>query len=152
MRSTDFLDSKDAKYKTIRLSEVPRTAEDVSRIYGCDLHSVVKSVVLVGKSASVLVVLPGDCRIDVKKLATIAGKDSYKMASPEEVKNITGYPVGGVTPFGDMENVVKIVDESVFEMDSVNIGSGIAEIGINIGTDELRRIWDGEIADVIEVQ
>ena len=146
------MDNRDAKYRTVKLKEIPRSAADVSRIYGCDLCAVLKSVVLVGVSGVVLVVLPGDRRICMEKLTVIAGEGSYRMATKEEVKDITGYPVGGVTPFGDMDGITKIVDESVFDMNTVNIGSGVAEIGIEMETKEFCRVWDGEVADVVVVQ
>ena len=64
------------------------------------------------------------------------------------VKEITGYTIGGVTPFCIENDVIKILDKSVLEIDNVNIGSGKAEIGIELSSSELRKVWDGIVEDI----
>ena len=150
MKSTEYLKSKNIEFKIIHLNEIPRTAQDVERIYGCSLHQVLKTLIFMGETEPVIIVLPGDKRVDMNKLKKVVNQKSFRMAKPYEVEEITGYTIGGVSPFGIEKNVKKIIDRSVFKIQNVNIGSGKAEIGIEMDSEELRRVWDGIIADIIE--
>ena len=150
MKSIDYLKSKNIEFKTIHLREVPKTAKDVERLYGCPLHQVLKTLVFVGKNKPVIAIVPGDKRIDINKLKKVTNQNDIKMANPSEVQEITGYNIGGVTPFGIAEDIVKIIDESVFKIEKVNIGSGKAEIGIELNSEDLKKLWDGIIAAIVE--
>lgn len=150
MKSIDYLKSKNIEFKTIHLDEIPRTAQDVERIYGCPLHQVLKTLIFIGKTKQVIVVLPGDKRVDMDKLKEVTKENNLRMAKPDEIEEITGYTIGGISPFGIEKNVKKIIDESVFKIKTVNIGSGKAEIGIELNSEELKKAWDGIIANIIE--
>ena len=149
MKSVEYLKSKNIKFRIIHLSEVPRTAKDVERIYGCSLHQVLKTLVFSGEKP-VLATLPGDERVDINKLEKVSRQEGLQIAKPKEVEEITGFSVGGITPFAVGEDVIIVIEKSIFETDTVNIGSGVAEIGIELKSNELRRAWDGIVADIIE--
>ncbi len=150
MKSTNYLKNKNIEFKTIHLDKIPRTAQDVEKIYGCPLHQVLKTLIFIGKTKQVIVVLPGDKRVDMNKLKEITKENNLRMAKPDEVEEITGYTIGGVSPFGIEKNVKKIIDESVFKIKTVNIGSGKVEIGIELNSEELKKAWDGIITNIIE--
>ncbi|MBI2579859.1 MAG: YbaK/EbsC family protein [Candidatus Aenigmarchaeota archaeon] len=150
MKSIEFLKNNGIGFKVIHLKEVPKSAQDVERLFGCSLHQVLKTLVFVGEKEPLVVVLPGDEKAGIEKLRQISGQKSLRMAKPDEVERITGYSVGGVCPFAIENHLKKIIDKSVFDIDTVNIGSGKAEIGIELKSADLRRIWDGAIDDISE--
>ncbi len=150
MKSIEYLEGKNIEFKTIHLDEVPKTAQDVERIYGCSLHQVLKTLIFIGETEPVIVVLPGDKRVDMNKLKKTTKQTNLRMAKPDEIEEITGYKIGGVSPFGIEKNITKIIDESVFKTKIVNIGSGKAEFGIELNSEELRKAWNGIVTDVIE--
>lgn len=150
MKSAEYLKNKNIKFKMIHLDEVPRTAQDVEKIYGCPLHQVLKTLIFIGETEPVIVVLAGDKRVDMIKLKEITKQNNLQMAKPNEVEEITGYTIGGVSPFGIERDTMKIIDESVFKTKTINIGSGKAEIGIELNSGELKKGWNGIIADIIE--
>lgn len=150
MKSIEYLESKNIEFKTIHLDEVPKTAQDVERIYSCSLRQVLKTLIFIGEIEPVIVVLPGDKRVDMNKLKKATKQTNLRMAKPDEIEEITGYKIGGVSPFGIEKNITKIIDESVFKTKTVNIGSGKAELGIELNSEELRKAWNGIVADVKE--
>ena len=150
MKSLDYLDEKNVSYNNVHLDEVPKSAKDVERIFGCPLHRVLKTIVLIGDKP-IIAVVQGDKRISFQKIKDHYEFDSIRMANPDEVKKISGYLIGGVTPFGiDNEDCIFILDEHILEEDEINMGSGIAEIGIELKTADLKEIWHGDVLDVIE--
>lgn len=150
MKSIEFLKSKGIRFRVIELKEIPKSAQDVERLYGCPLNQVLKTLVFIGDNEPIIVVLPGDKRVNTNKLKEITKQDNLRIAKPDEVKKITSYSIGGVCPFGIENKVKKIIDESVFKMPIVNIGSGKSEIGIELNSEDLKKVWDGIIADTIE--
>ncbi len=152
MKVFDILKEKLKKegvsFKKIELSEPPRSAKDVERLFGCSLNQVLKAIVLVGKEEPVLAILPGDKRVDFQKLKEITGIHELRMASPDEITEITGYQLGGVCPFFLKNKIKKVMDKKVFEIKIVNIGGGIPILGVELKAKDLKRIWDGLIADI----
>ena len=71
--------NKRIQFKTIHLNEIPRSAQDVERIYGCPLNQVLKTVVFVGETEPILVVLPGDKRVDIGKLKDITKQSNLRI-------------------------------------------------------------------------
>jgi len=150
MKSLDYLEEKEIPYNKIYLDEIPRSAKDVERLFGCPLHQVLKTVVLIGDKP-VIAVIQGDKRVSFQKIKEHYNFNSIKMANPNEVKELTGYSIGGVTPLGiDNSDYIFILDEHVLNEDKINIGSGKAEIGIELKSTDLKKIWQGEIIDIIE--
>ena len=147
MNVLDYLEKQNVEFKKIHLDEIPRTAQDVERIYGCPLHQVLKTLLFIGKKP-VIVVLPGDRKVNLQRLKEISKDETLRLATPDEVKKTTGYSIGGVTPFCIEQEVIKILDKSVLEIDDVNIGSGKAEIGIELTSSELKKVWDGLVEDI----
>jgi Cys-tRNA(Pro) deacylase len=148
MDGIEFLKSKNIDFRVIELAEEPRSAADVERLYGCSLKQVLKTLLFIGEMP-VLVVLQGDKRVNIEKLKQITNQSTLRMANPSEVKEITGYSIGGVTPLG-VNGIKKIIDSKVFEEETVNIGSGKAIIGIEIKTNDLKEIFDGTIEEISE--
>lgn len=109
-----------------------------------------KTIIFIGEIEPVIVVLPGDRRTDINKLKKVTKQINLRMAKPNEIKEITGYTIGEISPFGVEINIIKIIDESIFKIETVNIGSGKAEIGIELSSKELKKAWNGIITDVIE--
>ncbi len=147
MKSIDYLKEKGIQFREVHLTEVPKTAQDVERIYGCPLKQVLKSLLFIG-ATPVLAVLSGDRKVNKEKLAKAVGEESLHMATPEEVLLHTGCPIGGVSPFGLPTGLRAVLDTAVFENKQVNTGSGIAEIGLELTRDELRKAWTGDITDI----
>ena len=149
MKSTDYLKSKNIEFKLIHLTEIPKSAQDVERLYGCPLNHVLKTLLFISNEEPILVVVPGDKRVDKNKLSNLVdGK--LRIANPDEVKSITGYNVGGVSPFGIKSNLKMIIDKTAFDPKTVNIGSGDAIIGIELKSADLKSIWSEKIEDLVE--
>ena len=149
MKSTDYLNSRNIEFKLIHLTKIPKSAQDVEKLYGCPLNHVLKTILFISDEEPILVVVPGDKRVDKNKLSNLVN-GKLRIANPDEVLMITGYSVGGVSPFG-IENTIKmIIDKSAFDTETVNIGSGDAIIGIELKSADLKSIWSEKIEDLVE--
>ena len=99
----------------------------------------------------VMVLVAGPAQVDWKKLRQLVGRSRVRMATEDEVLEITGYRVGTVSPFGTKNQVKVMIDESVLAEEEISIGSGIRNTAIIMNTTDLRRVLgDAEIVSLLE--
>jgi Cys-tRNA(Pro) deacylase len=86
-----------------------------------------------------MVLMAGRDQIDWRKLRQLVKRSRVRMATEEEVLNVTGYRVGTVSPFG-LKNPVKVlIDESVLKEEEVSIGSGVRSVAIIMKSADIQR-------------
>jgi len=94
--------------------EGTKTSADAAAAIGCELSAIAKSIVLtLDDSEQVVVFASGDTRIDVAKMAAVAGAVSVRRATLEEAREATGFAPGGTPPFGYPGPVRVFADEAL---------------------------------------
>ncbi len=98
-----------------------------------------------------MVLVAGPNQIDWKKLRQLVKRSRIRMATEEEVFEVTGYRVGTVSPFGLKNQVKVLIDASVLKEEEISIGSGVRNVAIIMKSTDLRRaLGDGEIVSLTE--
>jgi prolyl-tRNA editing enzyme YbaK/EbsC (Cys-tRNA(Pro) deacylase) len=90
-----------------------KTADDAAKAIGCDVGQIVKSLVFMAGDRPVLALTSGSNRVDESKLASAAGADAVRRATPDEARAATGFAVGGTPPFGHVEQVRAFCDRDL---------------------------------------
>ena len=99
----------------------------------------------------VMVLMAGRDQIDWKKLRQIVKRSRVRMATEEEVVEVTGYKVGTVSPFGLKNQARVMIDASVLKEEEISIGSGIRNVAIIMKSAALRHaLSDAEVVSVSE--
>ena len=99
----------------------------------------------------VLALMAGPAQIDWRKLRQIVKRSRVRMATEEEVLDVTGYRIGTVSPFGVKHQVRVMIDPSVLKEDEISIGSGIRNMAIIMRSADVRRVLgDAEIISLAE--
>ncbi len=91
----------------------------------------------------VMVLMAGPAQVDWKKLRQLVGRSRIRMATEDEVLEITGYRVGTVSPFGLKQPVRVLIDATVLKEEEVSTGSGIRNVAIILKSVDLRRALEG---------
>lgn len=98
-----------------------------------------------------LALVAGPDQIDWRKLRQLVKRSRIRMATEEEVLDITGYRVGTVSPFGLKNQVKVLIDESVLKGEEISIGSGVRNTAIILQSADLHRaLNDAEIVSLLE--
>lgn len=116
-------------------------------------EQVVRSILFQIRPEEFLMVLvAGPSQIDWKKLRQLVKRSRLRMATEDEVLDVTGYRVGTVSPFG-LKNQVKIlIDVSVLEEEEISLGSGVRNTAIVMKSVDLRRaLEDSEVVSLLEL-
>lgn len=126
--------------------------EQAARERGQRESQVVRSILFQIRPEEFLMVLvAGPAQIDWKKLRQLVGRSRIRMATEDEVLNITGYRVGTVSPFGLKNKVKVLIDTSVLNEEEVSIGSGVRNTAVIMNTADLRGGLEGaEIVSLLE--
>ncbi|MGZ9235816.1 MAG: aminoacyl-tRNA deacylase, partial [Anaerolineales bacterium] len=99
----------------------------------------------------VMVLVAGREQVDWKKLRQLVGRSRVRMATEEEVLEVTGYRVGTVSPFGSKNQVKVLIDTSVLKEEELSIGSGVRNVAIILKSADLHQgLGKSEIVALLE--
>jgi prolyl-tRNA editing enzyme YbaK/EbsC (Cys-tRNA(Pro) deacylase) len=105
-----------------RLQSSTRTVKDAAVAVGCQESEIAKAIVFVADGDPVLCIASGRHRIDTDKLADVLDAAEVRQAAADEVRAATGFPIGGVPPFG--HDLPVIFDASLLEHPRVWAAAG----------------------------
>jgi Cys-tRNA(Pro) deacylase len=125
-----------------------RTAEDAARAIGVEVGQIVKSLVFLADGAPVVALVSGSNQLDEKKLAAAAGASSTGRATAEQVREATGYPVGGVPPLGHATDLATYIDEDLLRFDEVWAAAGTPHLNFAIAPSDLARVTGNRVCDL----
>ncbi|MFA9398105.1 MAG: YbaK/EbsC family protein [Clostridiaceae bacterium] len=135
----------------IEFSDSTATVELAAKALGVEPERIAKTMGLKLKEKYILVLSKGDAKIDNRKYKDYF-KEKAKMMGFDEVKEITGHPVGGVCPFG-LKNPLDIyLDQSLKQFDIVYPAGGTPSSAVKITVDKLEEVTDGTWVDVCKFQ
>lgn len=127
--------------------EGTRTAEDAAAAIGCHVGQIVKSLVFVAsvddREFPVLALTSGANRVDTTALAHAAGADAIRKADAAEVREATGYAIGGTPPFGHTTSLPTFVDPDLLVHDQVWAAAGTPQEVFPLAPDELVGVTGG---------
>ena len=101
-----------------------RIGMQAAEALGVDPGRLLKTLMAKAGGAMVCVLVPSDAEVSLKKLAAAAGAKDAAMLPPTEAERITGYHVGGISPFGQKKRVPIAIEAAALGHSSVFINGG----------------------------
>ena len=149
-RAEKLLKDFDQSLEVIVLENSARTAQDAAKALDCNVGAIVKSLLFKTGDNFTLCLVAGDKRCSLIKLKKIKDEKDISMASPEEVKNQTGYTIGGVSPIGHLEKIEIIIDNSLKRFNELFAAAGHPNCVFKINFKDIQKITNGKVEDIIE--
>ena len=145
-----FMDVNDIPGEIIFLDVPTPTVEAAAQAIGTSPSQIVKSVLFTTHQAYVLAIASGTLLIEQRAIAAhfSVGRKRVKLAPPETVLAVSGYPVGTVPPFGHKTPVQCLIDPLVFEMEVVYAGGGADNALVRLHPRDILRITQAEVLDL----
>ena len=140
----------DPLQKVILLDTSARTALEASSSLGCEVGAIVKSLLFKTDNTFTLCLVSGDEKASFNKIKKILNIKDASMASAEEVKNITGYTIGGVSPIGLLNKIDILIDSSLERFNSLFAAAGHPNSVFKISFKNLKKITNGSIKEITE--
>lgn len=116
---------------------------------GEDPRRVLKTLMAKVDGKPVCVILPSDREVAMKKLAAAAGGKSAEMMKPADAERLTGYKVGGISPFGQTRRVPVFLEERALAEPLVYINAGQRGLQVRLAPKDAARVLEAKAAAVV---
>jgi prolyl-tRNA editing enzyme YbaK/EbsC (Cys-tRNA(Pro) deacylase) len=144
-----FLESKALETQVVELPESTRTAAEAARAVGCEVAHIAKSLVFQAAETgrSILVIASGSNRVDEGEIARLISEPIEK-ASPEFVREKTGYAIGGVPPVAHDHEPVVFIDRDLLAYSTIWAAAGTPRTVFRIRPKELVEVTGGRVIGI----
>ena len=148
-RVRDYFSQRGVHITVKELSVSARTAQLAADAVGTPLGSIVKSLVVMAHERAVLVLVAGDQRADMDKVAHCVGVPSVRMANADQVRAATSYAIGGVPPVALGTSLETFVDQTLLRFERVWAAAGAPNALFEIEIKLLLELTQGRVADIV---
>ena len=134
--------------------DVPADAADIgyakaaALALGVDEVRVFKTLVVKADERFVVALVPSSGNLSLRKIARVLGARTAVMAAAPDAQRMTGYVVGGISPFGQKRRLATVVDETVRNHASVFVSAGRCGWDVELDPDALVAVTAAVVADI----
>ena len=140
----------DQTQKVIILDTSARTASDAASSLSCEIGAIVKSLLFKTENNFILCLIAGDKKASLNKIKKMLNIKDVSMSSADDVKNITGFTIGGVSPIGHLNKIDIFIDNSLKRFTSLFAAAGHPNCVFKINFTDLQKITNGSIMEITE--
>tara|TARA_B100000427_G_C15410569_1_gene551806 strand:- start:331 stop:813 length:483 start_codon:yes stop_codon:yes gene_type:complete len=140
----------DSTLEVQALNSSARTALDAATSLKCEVGAIVKSLLLRTKSSFLLCLVAGDKKCSLNKLKKILNEKDVSMANADQVKEVTGFTIGGVSPVGHLKDVKIYIDNSLSRFNNIYAAAGHPHCIFKIDFEKIQKITNGSVMDISE--
>ena len=149
-RVEKILKDFDESQNIIVLETSARTALEAASSLGCEVGAIVKSLLFKTENSFTLCLVAGDKRASLNRIKKALKIKDASMASAEDVKNITGYTIGGVSPVGHLKKIEILIDKSLSRFNLLFAAAGHPNCVFKIDFTNLKKITNGVTEEITE--
>ena len=148
-RVVKALSNFDNSLKVEALNSSARTAKDAATSLKCEVGAIVKSLLLRTEGNFILCLVAGDKRCSLNKVKKILNMKDVSMADAEQVKNQTGFSIGGVSPVAHLNKIKILIDSSFSRYENVYAAAGHPNSIFKISYKQLIKLTEGIEEDIV---
>jgi prolyl-tRNA editing enzyme YbaK/EbsC (Cys-tRNA(Pro) deacylase) len=150
LRVQQALLERGAPFQVRIMPATTRTAQDAAAASGCTVAQIAKSIMFRTERSGrpVLVIASGVNRVNEKSIAAFVG-ESIEKASPEFVREATGFAIGGVPPVGFPQGIETWIDKSLLGHTEVWAAAGMDHAVFSLNPRALSELTGGTVIDII---
>jgi len=148
-RAIKFLNGRNASFDIVKYDHVQKGAAFASRAVGFSLGKTIKTLVVkLDEKRFALALMPGDRELDLKRMAKACRVKKAAMAGPDEAERLTGYQVGGISPFGTKASLPCVMENGLLGHDTAIINAGQRGVMLKMSPADIARLLDCTAADI----
>lgn len=125
--------------------------EEAAAALDVDPMRLFKTLMVAAESTVVVAVVPVSCSLDLKALAGILGTKRASMLSAARAERLTGYVVGGISPLGQRESHLTIVDDSALHHATIFVSGGRRGLDIELDPCDLINLTRARVLSITAV-
>ena len=148
-RVVKALSNFDGSLKVEALTSSAKTAKDAAVSLKCEVGAIVKSLLLRTEENFILCLVAGDKRCSLNKVKKILNMKDVSMADADQVKNQTGFSIGGVSPVAHLNKIKILIDSSFSRYENVYAAAGHPNSIFKISYKQLIKLTEGIEEDIV---
>ena len=149
-RAEKSLKQFDPKMSVIILDSSARTAKEAASSLGCEVGAIVKSLLFKTENSFTLFLVSGDKKASLNKIKKTLNIKDVCLATANDVKNTTGFTIGGVSPVGHISKIDIFIDNSLDRFKNLYAAAGHPNCVFKTNFLDLQKITNGGVKDIIE--
>lgn len=147
----DFLAKQKAEYKTYEYeSDNHDFGKHAAQALNMDEAKVFKTIIMHHDKTYVTCVVPVSGRISLKAAARAAHLKDLETVDPATATRVTGYVVGGISPFGQKRHTLTILDSSALNQPEILVSAGKRGMSVGMKPEDIVKLLDATVADIVE--
>ena len=146
----EFIKKFDPEYSVLVLKSTARTAQDAASSLQCEVGAIVKSLLFRAEDSFLICLVAGDKKCSLNKLKKILQKKDVSMANADQVKEKTGFSIGGVAPVAHKTNLEVLIDKSLNRFKFLFAAAGHPNCVFKITYEKLIEITKGTEKEITE--
>ena len=152
-RAIQFLKQHRLTFEIVRYEHLAKGAEFAAKATGFPLERTVKTLVVeTGSKNYALVLVSGERLLDLKRVARALSVKQAQLVDSATAERLTGYRVGGISPFGVRQALPVVMDAAVLGWDEILVNGGQRGTMLKMSPADIRRILNCLVAPVSEGQ
>ena len=150
-RAIQYLNKKGIKFEVVEYEHDEKGAEFAARAIGFPLKRTIKTLVVdLGNKKYSFALMPGDKQLALKQFAKVCDVKRAAMVDTATAERLTGYLVGGISPFGTKQNLRAIIEENLLKFENVAINAGQRGVMLIIAPGDIVKALDCDVARIIQ--
>ncbi|MBB2206339.1 Cys-tRNA(Pro) deacylase [Gluconacetobacter takamatsuzukensis] len=150
--ATSFLTEHGVRFSVHRYDYDPAGAPigmQAASAIGQDPSCVFKTLMVrVDREQPVCLLVPAASKVNLKQVAALFGGRNARMIPANEAEDLTGFQVGGISPFGQKTQVPVVIDDAASGKDAIYINAGARGLVVRIAPDDARRAANATLAPI----
>lgn len=150
-RATIFLNRQKIPFEVISYDHEEKGAVFAAKATGVPLEKTIKTLVAeLADGSFVLALMPGDQQLSLKLLAKAFSAKRASMADTSDAERLTGYLVGGISPFATRQSMPAAMEQTLLEQDAVVINGGQRGVMIQMAPGDILSALKGRAVDLVQ--
>jgi Cys-tRNA(Pro)/Cys-tRNA(Cys) deacylase len=148
-RAMSYLRQKGIPYEVVNYEHEEKGAEFAATATGYPLERTVKTLVVeLGRNSYCLALLPGHRELNLKRLADLFSVKRAAMADIATAERLTGYLVGGISPFATKRRLPSVLESSLFDSGEVLINAGHRGTMLIVAPENIVAVLECKVAPI----
>ncbi len=148
-RTIEFLNQKGIHFEVVEYVHEEKGAVFAAEAMGFPIERTIKTLIIhLGRKRYIIVLMPGDKNLDLKSLARAYSVPRAAMADTSTAERLTGYLVGGISPFGTKQDLPVVMEASLLKFDKVAINAGERGVMLIMDPKDILLAVNGDVLGI----
>jgi Cys-tRNA(Pro)/Cys-tRNA(Cys) deacylase len=121
---------------------------EAATVLGLDPDQVFKTLLVTADGEPAVGIVPVSCTLSLKAVGAAIGRKRVEMCDPAVAQRVTGYVLGGISPFGQKRLLPTVIDETSELYDTIYVSGGRRGLDLGVAPGDLIRVLAAVVADI----